>query len=229
MVFTSTKKNIADPLDIVIDGCCIDKVNFTKFLGVYIDDKLNWKKHISYISGKVSRGIGIIVKARKLLPLTTLKTLYYSFIYPYFTYCNHVWGTACDTHLKPLVKLQKRCVRIITMSKYKATTDPLFTKLGLLKLHGINKYVISKFMYKWYHDKLPSVFQFIRVSSVHDHSTRQSSHLYCPKLKTALGKRKYTYQAPHLWNQILEARINPEVSEAVFCKSMKQAIKVEFI
>ena len=228
MVFTSTRKNITDPLDISIDGCCIDKVQYTKFLGVYIDDKLNWKKHISCISGKVSRGIGIIVKARKLLPLNTLKTLYYSFIYPYFTYCNHVWGSACDTHLKPLVKLQKRCVRIITKSKYKAPTDPLFVKLGLLKFHGINKYVISKFMYKWYHEKLPSLFQkmFTPVSDIHNHVTRQYSHLYCPKLNTSLGKRNFSYQAPHLWNEILEAKINPETSEAVFCKSMKQCITV---
>ena len=74
MVFTSKKKT-SDPLNIYIDECCIDKVNCTKFLGVYIDDKLNWKKHISYISGKISRGLGIVLKARRILPLNTLKTL----------------------------------------------------------------------------------------------------------------------------------------------------------
>ena len=84
-------------------------------------------------------------------------------------------------------------------------------------------------MYKWYHDGLPSLFQFTPVNNIHDHSTRQSSHLYCPKLKTSLGKSKFSYQAPHLWNQILKAKINPETSEAVFCKSMKQCIKVGLI
>ena len=146
-MFFTTKKGVIDHLDIFIDRRPIDKVKYTKFLGVYIDEKLNWKKHISYISGKVSRGLGVILKARKLLPLSTLKTLYFSFIYPFFTFCNQVWGSACDTHLHRLVLLQKRCMRIITRSKYREHTDPLFKKLGLLKMDQINKYFISKCMH----------------------------------------------------------------------------------
>jgi len=197
-----------------------------EFLGVFIDDKLNWKKHISYISSKVSRGLGIVLKARKLLSLSALKTLYFSFIYPYFTYCNHVWGSACDSSLHPLIMLQKRCVRIITLSKARDHTDPLFTRLGLLKIRDINTYLISKFMYKWYHDQLPSIFRnmFTPVREVHNYSTRQGSQLYCAKIKTSLGKTKLSYQCPYIWNLILKAKINPATSEFVFSKSVKQHI-----
>ena len=227
MVFTR-QKTITIPHDICIDGYSIDRVSNTKFLGVYIDDKLNWKKHISYISGKISRGLGIILKARKLLPSPTLKTLYYSFIYPYFSYCNHVWGSACDTYIYPLILLQKRCIRIITRSKYRDPTDPIFKKLELLKLKDINKYAISKFMFNWYHMKLPSLFLnvFTRISNVHSHATRQRSELYCPRVKISLSKMKYTYQAPKLWNKILKVKVNPDTSEMVFCKSIKQCLKV---
>ena len=45
---------------------CMIWVSQTTFLGVIIDDKLNWKAHISYISGKISRAIGVIIKARNL-------------------------------------------------------------------------------------------------------------------------------------------------------------------
>ena len=108
MVFTSKKCSKIDTLNVCIDGYDIDKVKHTKFLGVFIDENLNWKKHISYITNKVSKGLGIILKARSMLSLNALKTLYFSFIYPYFTYCNHVWGSASDTHLHPLVVLQKK-------------------------------------------------------------------------------------------------------------------------
>ena len=227
MVFTS-KKCTPNSLDITIDGCNIDRVKHTKFLGVFIDEKLNWKKHVSYISSKISKGIGIIIKARNLLSLNALKTLYFSFIYPYFTYCNQVWGSACDTRLRPLVMLQKRCVRIITRSKYQDHTDPLFARLGLLKLKDINKYFIGRFMYRWYQNKLPSMFQdmFIPITDIHDYDTRQSSLLYCPKFKTELGKSRCSYRAPYMWNLIIKADINPETSEAVFTKSVKQCIKV---
>ena len=94
MLFTSNRKAKPD-IAISIEEYPIDEVSYTKFLGVCIDNRLNWKKHISVISDKVSRVIGIVVRTRKFLNTGTLKTLYNSFIYPYYTYCNHVWGNAC--------------------------------------------------------------------------------------------------------------------------------------
>ena len=230
MIFT-TKRKIIEFLDIKIDGTNIERVDDTKFLGVYIDEKLNWKKHISYLSGKVSRGMGILVKARKLITPDALKTLYFSFIYPFFTYCNHVWGKTSATSLNRLVILQKRCIRILTSSKCYEHTEPLFDKLGLLKFHDINKYLYARFMYRWYHADLPSIFHdiFVRVDNVHHYSTRQNSHLYCTEAKTELGKTKLTYQGPFIWNKVLKAKINPDTSEAVFTKMVKRSIKFGLI
>ena len=49
-----------------------------------IDNKLSWKDHISFVCRKVARGIGVIIKARKVLHNESLKCLYYSFIYGFF-------------------------------------------------------------------------------------------------------------------------------------------------
>ena len=57
----------------------IDKVHSTKFLGVIIDDNIKWTEHILKIKQKISRGFGVISKARKFLNSSTLVTLYYSF------------------------------------------------------------------------------------------------------------------------------------------------------
>ena len=51
-------------IQIEIDNQKIMYTTKTKFLGVVIDHKLYWKAHISYISGKIARGLGIIIKAR---------------------------------------------------------------------------------------------------------------------------------------------------------------------
>ena len=49
----------------------------SKFLGVYIDNSLNRKEYISYISDKISHGIGVILKSRKFLNEESLLTLYF--------------------------------------------------------------------------------------------------------------------------------------------------------
>ena len=55
----------------------IEKVNNYKFLGVFIDDKLDWKEQYNYISKKLT---GII---RKVRPVANKYTLLYIYIYIY--------------------------------------------------------------------------------------------------------------------------------------------------
>ena len=63
MLFSGGKRPPND-LNIEIDNQKISTVFKTKVLGVVIDSKLSWKEHISYITGKIARGIGVITTAR---------------------------------------------------------------------------------------------------------------------------------------------------------------------
>ena len=64
------------------------------------------EKHILYLSGTISRGIGIIIKASISLNLGAL--LYKSSIYKYMPYCNLVRGTVYVANFRKIVPLQKR-------------------------------------------------------------------------------------------------------------------------
>ena len=66
-------------MNINIDGEIINETSKTNFLGVIIDNKLSWKARILYIWGKLERGTGVILKARKYLMKETLIRLYYTF------------------------------------------------------------------------------------------------------------------------------------------------------
>ena len=87
---------------------------------------------------------------------------------------------------------RKRIIRIISGSKRLSHTDPLFRELGLLKLKDVNKFVIGKFMFRWYHDEVPSIFHdyFDFVKNVHNHDTRQKDHLYIPIVRSERDKSK---------------------------------------
>ena len=102
MIFAPKNRKL-DPISIQINNEEIIKVSHTKFLGVIIDDGLNFKLHIEYIRLKMSKSLGILSRARKILMQKTLLDLYYTFIYPYLTYCNEVWGNVNPTTLMPLV------------------------------------------------------------------------------------------------------------------------------
>ena len=111
---------------VVIDNHQLTQVNSAKYLGVIIDHKLNWIEHISYVKSKMSKGIGIMFKARQFLTKKALLMLYHAYIYPYMTYCIEVWGCASQTQLNCLFLLQKKIIGIMSFSHYLAHTNPLF-------------------------------------------------------------------------------------------------------
>ena len=232
LLFHNKKRKI-DTVKLFIDNKSIDQKNNTKFLGVYIDDKLNWKKHIEHISKKISRGIGVICKARRLLNMCSLKTLYYSFIYPYLMYCNHVWAVTSPTNLKGIRVLQNKVISIMMSAKRFTRLEPLFERLGILRFDNINKFLYAKFMYKWHHEKVPSVFIncFPHIKDIHTHDTRQSARdeIYFNGFKSKLSQQRYMYKAPFYWNAILKANIDPNVSEPVFNYSIKHCLKANLL
>ena len=81
MIFS--RKKWSHHLDLRIDNQHIGVTQTSKFLRIYIDDKLNWKAHISYVAGKIARGIGVLEKARKYFHNDCMINLYIAFIYPY--------------------------------------------------------------------------------------------------------------------------------------------------
>ena len=138
MVFTPLNKDIKD-MDIEINNECIERVYHTMFLRVQLGVKLTLKKHIEYVSTKLAKCTGIVIKARKKLPKSSLIiiNLYYCFAYPYLIYCNHVWGDNYQSDLERLVIMHKKLIRIITCSPYRAHTEPLFYANKILDIKMI--------------------------------------------------------------------------------------------
>ena len=108
-----------------IDNEITSETKSNKFLGVHIDNKLNWKMHIDYVSGKIARGIGILLKTRKVLRNECMTNLYYAFIYPYLIYCNHIWGNTYTTTLSKVQILQNKAIRITTGSPQGTNNETL--------------------------------------------------------------------------------------------------------
>ena len=139
MVFHRAKHKHMD-VKLCINKVPIQQVDNTKFLGVIIDDNLNWSNHISYINSKIAKGIGIICRARKFFSKSALINLYYAFIFPYLIYCVEVWGNALSTHTQPLIKLQNKIIRIITNSHFLASSGKLYNETGILPFVTLVKY-----------------------------------------------------------------------------------------
>ena len=117
-----------------IAGNRIMEVTETKFLYVIINYKLNRSPHITYISKNVAKGVGIILKARKLFDQDTLLTLYHTFVYQYLNYCIHVRGKAYNVHIHDLIILQKKVVCIVNGVPPRTNVEKLCFDSNILSL-----------------------------------------------------------------------------------------------
>ena len=218
-----TPKSASRPLlNITIDGQLISEVDHSKFLGVIIDNGLKWSNHINCISNKISKGIGIIIKGRKVFDQSTLLSLYNTMVYPYLSYCIQVWGSAYKYHLSTIYKLQKKAVRIVAGVKPRTPTKQLFIDLDILTVDGIFHYAVGLFMYKFVNGMLPSTFDdmFRYVNDIHGHFTRTSANLFVPFYRTSRGQKLISYFGPSTWNYIM-ANINTDCAISTFKKLLR--------
>ena len=74
------------------------------FLGVLLDENLNWKEHINYIENKISKSMGILYKSRFLLNEQCTKNLYFAFVHSYLNYGNAAWASTTKTNLSILLR-----------------------------------------------------------------------------------------------------------------------------
>ena len=92
ILFHSSKLKPNQSLRIEIDDALIKQVGSTKYLGLTFDSNLTWKSHINELCLKLSKTVGILSKVSHFVDNHILVMLYYSLIYPFFTYGVHVWG-----------------------------------------------------------------------------------------------------------------------------------------
>ena len=191
MLFAPKKKTPPPEVDIIIDGTKIERVTTCKFLGVILDENLNWKKHIEYTSTKISKTLGLLNKARKYFDREVLITLYYAFIYPLLLYANIAWGKANSTTLNPLYMVQKRAVRIIVNGRKHDRMTKFFSELNILKLEDISHLSTSVFMFDYHSGKLPPPFKdfFHCQDQTHAHNTRNQRIYRTPFYKTQVGSQ----------------------------------------
>ena len=81
---------------------------------------------------------GEIIIIANYLSKDGLMALYYSCVYPYFMYCDHIWVSTYETNLRPLVILPNKVVHIISHVKPRNGTGPLYKALNIMQFEDFN-------------------------------------------------------------------------------------------
>ena len=154
----------------------------------------------------MSKSVSILKMLKYTFPIRALKTLYYSLIYPYYNYCNLIWGSAANTHLNSLILIQKKCIRNISKAGYYDHTEPLFNEHKVLTVPKIYNYNCAKFIYQCYNNNTYSNFKdkLKTNSEYHGYNTRSKHLLRKPRQRLSKFTHSFVYNGIEIWNLLPE-------------------------
>lgn len=199
----SSKRNIPK-----INIMNIDCKTYIKYLGTYIDHKLNWEQQIRHVNSKLSKNTGIINKLKHYVNLKTLRQLYFNLIYPYLHYAILSWGNTYKTRLEKLNVTHNRIVKNIFFANNRESANPYYALLEILKIENIVKLKTGLLTYKIISNTndLPEPFyKYLRpVKDYHSYNTRYAvkQNIHRPKIRTNYGAHSFKYYASKLWETI---------------------------
>ena len=173
-----------------------------KYVGIHMDEGVNFKHHINHIKKKVLNTSFLINRSKRNLPIRARVMLYNGLIRPLLEYGINVYSSCCNSNLKPLETLQKKIIRVITGAKYNEPSDPLFQKMKLLNFKDLQLLNKLKMGYQVYHKQVPMTISedFPHVNNQRLSRSSNVPMLDKPLYKTDLLQRMPKWSVPDTWN-----------------------------
>lgn len=97
-------------------GEVVEEVQEFCYLGVYLDSRLTWRRHVNYLCTMLSRMVGIFFKIRHEIPRYALMKLYFALVHSHLIYIVTLWANAPVSSLSHLQALQNRLLKIPIMT-----------------------------------------------------------------------------------------------------------------
>ena len=222
------KINEIDIPEVIIDNIEISRVNVTKFLGMYLDEKLNWNDQVNHLCTKLKQNNYLINNANDLLPKKQLINIYYAHIYSHLCYGTHIWGPyLTKAQTDKITNQQKISLRYITKSRYNNIDyNKICKNEKILKFSDIITSEILKVAYKVNNNLLPINNQnfYDTNTNVHQYNTRNRHCAKNKKHSTKLFNKSIFNRSITEW---AKAPVTTKLSKNI--QSFKRNIRKHFL
>ena len=132
----------------------IPQVQHTKFLGLWIDQELNWKEHISKLLLKLKLKLNLLLAGKNCLSTHALHILYFAQIHSNLAHGISMWGSLLTKeNIKKLQKLQNKCMQAVGCGL--GPVDKLFCNNKILTVDQMKEFELCKLWHKKQLDLLP--------------------------------------------------------------------------
>jgi len=213
IIFGSNHSLRVEPeLRLCIDGTSIKQVKVTKLLGVTLDDKLSWSKHIDTIVNKMDKALAAVRRCRNHLTPDLRILVVSSLVLSQLDYCQIVWANATKKDLNRLQLVQNKAARFALQCPYRTSIQSMHASLHWLKVE--DRMIAALLLSTWrlLQSKTPAdqYRQLNKNVASHSYATRRAieGRFSLPRANTNFLKCTVGYRAMKSWNLLPTEIIN---------------------
>lgn len=178
----------------------IEQVPHWKYLGLYLDSKLSWAEHLSYMNKKIRRLCLLLYYASKYFGRAHLHRIYTAIIEPNLRFGIQQWGAAGPAALIPLERLQRKAIRTIAGIKIGQNSSRWLTKLNILSISELHKLELTTFAQKY--KNLASYFASPSGGRASDGLSCRSQNLVPPSWYRVRSRAQAPFSAVVAYNHL---------------------------
>ena len=204
-----------------------------KLLGVILDHKLTWEKHIHKVKSTVCRITANLARTTSVIPLKSRRTLYDALVLPHFSYCDVVWDGTYAKHADNLQKAANFGAKSLLGLKKNSSANAALVKLKMMPQEDRRRLHLGVLAHKLKEGKsskeLVTTFKN-RTTRYHQHNTRSAARgdATSQQHNTARNERSTMYRALKFWNGIpVTLRRMEDTSK--FKKALQKQLLQDFI
>ena len=92
ILFKTKHKTYDTELRLKLCRKILNRTNFMRYLGMKIDENLNWKIHIHHLASKINRASSFLPKLRHFVSCKILRSVYFAVFQSHVNYVCMAWG-----------------------------------------------------------------------------------------------------------------------------------------
>ena len=198
----------------------IKSSNSEKLLGVIIDNKLSFEKHINNLCDKASQKLNALARVSSYVDLPKRRLIMKAFIKSQFGYCPLVWMNHSRTLNNRINRIQERALRIV-YNDGKSTFSELFTKDKSVTVHSRNLQISTTEMFKVKNGMAPEIISNIFQINTAVYNLRNSDFKTENVRTVHYGTESLSFLGPKIW-KIVPSEIKTSTSWQIFKNKIKQ-------
>ena len=181
-ILFGTKRQLGPDVnfEIKLDNTVVNRVTSVKYLGVYLDQYLDFSKHVEGLLKKARGKLLFLYRNGNYLNHTTRKLLCQALIFSSLEYCSPSWYNGLLVSLSESLNVfQRKCARFALFLPHRGHIGPKeLIGLSWLPFPCRVKYFNIVHTFKIKAGLSPSYLResFTEISTVHHYNLRQSSH-----------------------------------------------------